>query len=337
MQASCPACGVDVATPVVTRFTDTASPFLILISKNEIVSTSDEELLSHYLQGVQADISAQNDVIQRIKSALMRAENEKNRLQGVFDSHSALRSSFRRCPPEILTEIFHCTIATPLDDIPLSLRELSARLSRVSAVCRLWRTTVLSSPSLWARFRLLGSENQGSMPLLQTVLDHSREASLSIYCHSMYGVNKGEHAFLRRVLGTSQRWKQAWIELGKSNIDIYAQIRGWPPKLEWLELSVHRHFDDIEWSGPRFDAFEDAPQLRALALDGSIPVLTLALPWTQIISLHINYTIDRDNLCAVLSMIPDLQVLTLDYQEVDSRTDGWKPKKSEDIVTCPSL
>ncbi|KAK0188460.1 hypothetical protein F5146DRAFT_1002543 [Armillaria mellea] len=36
-------------------------------------------------------------------------------------------------------------------------------------------------------------------------------------------------------------------------------------------------------------------------------------------------------------MTPNLQVLTLDYQGVDSRTDGWKPKKSEDIVTCTSL
>ncbi|PBK99952.1 hypothetical protein ARMGADRAFT_524680 [Armillaria gallica] len=334
MQASCPACGVDVATPVVTRFTDTPSPFVILISNNGLVSTSDEELLSYYLQGVQADISAQNDVIQRIKSALTRAENEKNRLQGVFDSHAALRSSFRRCPPGILTEIFHCAIATPLDDIPLSLRGLSARLSRVSAVCRLWRTTVLSSPSLWARFRLLGAENQGSMPLLwQTVLDRSREASLSIYCHSMYGVNKEEHAFLRRVLDTSQRWKQAWIELGKSNIDTYAQIRGSLPKLEWLELSGHSN--DFGWNGSHFDVFEDAPRLRALVLDGSIPVQTLALPWTQIISLHIKYTINRDNLCAVLSMIPDLQVLTLDNQE--GRIRGWMPKKSADIVTCPSL
>ncbi|KAK0188434.1 hypothetical protein F5146DRAFT_1002522 [Armillaria mellea] len=32
-------------------------------------------------------------------------------------------------------------------------------------------------------------------------------------------------------------------------------------------------------------------------------------------------------------MILDLQVLTLYYQELDNRTDSWKPKKLEDIVT----
>ncbi|SJL13811.1 uncharacterized protein ARMOST_17259 [Armillaria ostoyae] len=209
----CPACRFDVATPV-TRFTSTPSPFSILITTNGRVSPSDDDLLSHYLQGVRADISAQDDVIRRIKSALTRAENEKNRLQGVFDSHAALRSPVRKCPPEVLTEIFHWTIATLHNGNHLGLRELNARLSKISA---------------------------------------------------------------------------------------------------------------------------DAPQLRALVLDGNIPVQTLALPWTQIISLDINYVIDRDDLSAVLSMTPNLQVLTLEYDEVNRRTDGWKSRKSEDIVTCPSL
>ncbi|PBK69003.1 hypothetical protein ARMSODRAFT_957314 [Armillaria solidipes] len=333
IQASCPACGFDVATPV-TRFTGWSSPFFTLIITNGIVSPSDDDLLSHYLQGVRADISAQDDVIRRIKSALTRAEDEKNRLQCVFDSHAALRSPFRRCPPEVLTEIFHWTI-DPLHEVPLSLRLLNAWLSKISAVCRLWRTTVLSSPSLWARFCFSGSGNKGLMPLLQTVLDRSREASLSIYCHSIFDVDtEEEDAFLRRALGASQRWKRARVELG-NNIDIYAQIRGRLPRLEWLEL---RHYlDDVSPRAPLFDAFQDAPQLRALVLDGNIPAQTLALPWTQIISLDIGYTIDRDNVSAVLSMTPNLQVLTLDYDEVKRRTDGWKPKKSEVIVTCPSL
>ncbi|PBK99923.1 hypothetical protein ARMGADRAFT_523806 [Armillaria gallica] len=328
MQVCCPACGFDIARPV-TRFTSAPSPYFALITANGIVPTSDDDLLSHYLQGVRADISTQDDVIRCIKSALTRAENEKNRLQGVFDSHTALRPPFRRCPPEVLTEIFHWAITTPLNDNHLHLRELNAKLSKISAVCRLWGTTVLSSPSLWARFCLLGSGNEGLTPLLQTVLDRSHETSLCICFHSMFDVNIEEDAFLRRALGTSPRWKGARIELGDDGTDVYAQIRGQLPRLEWLELDYD--FNDVSPSGPRFDAFEDTPQLRALALDGSIPVQTLALPWTQIISLDINYAIDRDDLCAVLSMTPNLQVLTLDYDEV------WNPKKSKDIVTCPSL
>ncbi|KAK0214983.1 hypothetical protein IW262DRAFT_255553 [Armillaria fumosa] len=167
------------------------------------------------------------------------------------------------------------------------------------------------------------------MPLLQTVLDRSRDASLSVYCHSQFDVDT-EDAFARRALGTSQRWKHARIKLStESDIDMYAQIRGQLPRLEWLELIGHSY--DGSQSSPRIDTFEDAPQLRALVLDGRIPVQKLVLPWTQIISLDIKYVNDRDYL-SVLSMTPNLQVLT-----IDSRAHSQRLKEPEDIVTCPSL
>lgn len=327
-QVCCPACGFDVATPV-TRFTSAPSPFSVPINTNGRVSTSDDDLLSNYLQGVRADISTQDDVILRLKSALTRAENERDRLQGVFDSHAALRSPFQRCPPEVLTEILHLTIATPSGGPP-SLRGLNAGLSKISAVCRLWRTTVLSNPFLWARFRLFGdSRSKGLMSLLRTVLDRSRDASLNVYCHPQFDFD-AEDAFARHALGTSQRWKHARIKLStESNIDLYAQIRGRLPRLEWLELIGHPY--DGSQNDPRIDAFEDAPQLRALVLDGRIPVQKLVLPWTQIISLDIRYVNDRDYL-SVLSMTPNLQVLT-----IDSRAHNQRLREPEGIVTCLSL
>lgn len=93
-------------------------------------------------------------------------------------------------------------------------------------------------------FGLISLLNKGNkdlpMPfkLLQTVLDRSCEASLSIGCHVMLDVGiEEEHALLERMLATSQRWKHAWMELVESNVDIYAQIRGWLRRLGRLELS----------------------------------------------------------------------------------------------------
>ncbi len=108
------------------------------------------------------------------------------------------------------------------------------------------------------------------MPLLQTVLDRSREASLCIYFHEVHTEEEEAAAFLRCALDTSPRWKRARIQFSDGDIDIYAQIRGRLSRLEWLELCGD--WDGVEWSGPRFDVFEDAPQLRVLALDGGIPV-----------------------------------------------------------------
>ncbi|KAK0220954.1 hypothetical protein EDD85DRAFT_268148 [Armillaria nabsnona] len=262
MQVCCPNCGLDVTTPV-TQFTHAPSPFRALISTNGVASASDADLLSRYLHGVEADLSAQDDTIQHIEAALKRAQNERNRLQDIFNSHASLRSPFRIFPPEVLTEIFQWAIAV---GEPPRLRGLIGDLSRIGAVCRLWRATVLSSPSLWASFSFSCVRNKGLMPLLQTVLDRSREASLSVAWQPMYDLSEEEErGLLGRVLSTCQRWKHARIELVEDHKDIYAQIRRRIPELERLELSGE-DTTDVLGHGPSFDVFEVAPKLRTLAL-----------------------------------------------------------------------
>ncbi|PBK84624.1 hypothetical protein ARMGADRAFT_1067215 [Armillaria gallica] len=332
MQARCPNCGLDVATPV-TRFTDAPSPFRVLISTNGVASASDADLLSHYLHGVEADISAQDDTIQHLEAALKRAQDERNRLQDIFNSHASLRSSFRIFPPEVLTEIFQWAI-----DVgePPRLRGLIGDLSRIGAVCRLWRATVLSSPSLWASFSLSCVRNEGLMPLLQTVLDRSREASLSVAWQPMYDLSEEEErGLLGRVLSTCQRWKHAQIELVEDHKDIYAQIRGRIPELERLELSGE-DTTDVLGHGPSFDVFEVAPKLRTLALSYGVFPVQLTLPWTQITSLHIDRMMDQDDFGLVLSMTRNLQFLSMDPQS-EGCTANWEPDKTEDIVTHLSL
>ncbi|KAK0451791.1 hypothetical protein EV421DRAFT_1773075, partial [Armillaria borealis] len=334
MQAHCLNCGLDVATPV-TRFTDAPSPFRALISTNGVASASDADFLSHYLQGVEADVSAQDDTIQHLEAALKRAQDERNRLQGIFDSHAALRSAFRTFPPEVLTEIFQWAIAVP-HSRPPRLRGLIGDLSRIGGVCRLWRATVLSSPSLWASFNPSGVQNEGLMPLLQTVLDRSREASLSVAWPFMYDVSEEEErALLGCVISTCQRWKHARIELVEDYKDIYEQIRGRIPELERLELSGEDSTENLGY-GPNFDCFEDAPKLRTLALSYGVFPVQLTLPWTQITSLHINRMMDQDDFGLVLSMTRNLQFLSMDPQS-DGCTEYWEPDKMEDIVTHSSL
>ncbi|KAK0459403.1 uncharacterized protein EV420DRAFT_1540016 [Desarmillaria tabescens] len=328
----CPRCGFDTNAP---RLTNKPSPFHDLISVNGAASVTDASPVSHYLEGVHASISAQDDKIQHIKTMLKEAQEDRIRLQSVADSHAALISAFRKFPPEVLAEIFQYTIVIPSlghwNQLSGDMTRVCATLCTLGGVCRHWRTTVLSTPSLWARFNIGWSRWMESRPpLLKTILDRSREAELSIGCRSVvFSSNiQNRHALLECVIPTSYRWKRALIELDEDRADIYGQIRGRLPLLEQLELSS-RHFQ-VSWE--HFRVFEDAPRLRELILGESLsPVHEFTLPWSQITNLYINHVIEPDDLRIVFSITPNLRFLRM------SRQCNWEPEEPGHFIVCSSL
>ncbi|PBK86619.1 hypothetical protein ARMGADRAFT_940344, partial [Armillaria gallica] len=64
-----------------------------------VASAKDASIINDYLQKVHGEI-------QRLETILQEAQEEKNRLQSIADSHAALISSFRKFPPEVLATIF---------------------------------------------------------------------------------------------------------------------------------------------------------------------------------------------------------------------------------------
>ncbi|KAK0205378.1 hypothetical protein DFS33DRAFT_1327818 [Desarmillaria ectypa] len=323
----CPNC--DAVTPTKTRFTDIPSPFRDLIAVNGAASGSQ---LSCYLQGVRADISAQHDTIRRIKIAFKEAQDERDRLQRIADSHVGLMSAFRKFPPEILTQIFQLAVASPPGEQPKGIMQVFESLWRIGAVCGLWRSIVLSNPPLWACFTIGFSSIKSVMPLLETVLDRSREARMTIAIRGNIWYSQ-ENYVLERVLRTSHRWKRAWVESSEADVGYYTQIRGQLPLLEQLSLSAA--YDVFPWED--FRAFENAPRLREVILGlGISPAChRLALPWSQITSLYMRHAVEVADVRAVLSMTPNLQ--SLSFQHNHGRVNDWEPKSKEDIVTCVSL
>ncbi|KAK0194443.1 hypothetical protein F5146DRAFT_1184970 [Armillaria mellea] len=321
----CSNCGA--ATPEKPRFTDAPSPFRGLIAVNGAASGPD---LIHYLQGVRVDILAQEETIRRAKVALEDAIGEKKRLQSIVDSHVGLMSAFRSFPPEVLTQIFHLAAVSRPDE-PKDVSEVFDDLWKIAAVCRLWRSTVLSNPSLWASFSLYTGDVLSEK--LETVLNRSCEAGMSI------GIQESPFFFPRlgflveRVFRTSHRWKRVWIQTSTADECSYAQIRGRLPLLEQLSLSAD--FDTFPWD--TFLAFENAPRLREVVLGHGISpdCKRLALPWSQITSLYMNHAVEVADVRAVLSMTPNLQ--SLSFQHNHQRSNDWEPKRKEDIVTCTSL
>ncbi|KAK0469101.1 uncharacterized protein EV420DRAFT_8559 [Desarmillaria tabescens] len=322
----CPNC--DAATPKKPRFTDAPSPFRDLIAVNGAACGSQ---LDHYLQGVRADISAQDETIGRIEIALREAQDERNHLQRIADSHIGLMSAFRRFPPEILAQVFQSAVASPPDEQPKGIFQVFQGLWRIGSVCRLWRSTVLSNPSLWACFTI-GFGSRDTVSLLETVLVRSREAGMTVAIRGSVW-HSHENYTLKRVLGTSHRWKRVWIEVCSADAGYYEQIRGRLPLLEQLSLSAAYN----RFPGEDFRAFENAPRLRKVALGlGISPAChRLVLPWSQITSLYMRHSVETSDVRAVLSMTPNLR--SLSFQHSYGHVNDWEPKSKEDTVTCVSL
>ncbi|KAK0220953.1 hypothetical protein EDD85DRAFT_268147 [Armillaria nabsnona] len=323
-RARCSNCGA--ATPKEPRFTDAPSPFRDLIAVNGAASGPE---LIHYLQGVRADIFAQDQTIRRAKAALEEALDEKIRLQRIADSHVGLMSAFRSFPPEVLTQIFHLVAVSRPNEQPKNITQVFNALWKIGAVCRLWRSIVLSNPSLWACFSVCAGDVLSTQ--LETMLDRSREAGMSIAIQeSPFFFPRGS---LERVLLTSHRWKRVWIQTSAADAHPYAQIRDRLPLLEQLSLSVD--YDTFPWDS--FLAFENAPRLREVVLGHGISPACrrLVLPWSQITSLHMNHAVEVADVRAVLSMTSNLR--SLSFQHIYKHSNDWEPKNKEDIVTCTSL
>ncbi|KAK0486467.1 hypothetical protein IW261DRAFT_1455627 [Armillaria novae-zelandiae] len=316
--------------------TDNPSPFRDLISVNGVASAKDAILINDYLQKVHGEI-------QRFEAILKEVQEEKIRLQSAADSHLALMSSFRKFPPEVLATIFQRTvIIPPLEDsrwLPRDMNYIYKELCTLSSVCREWRATVLSTPSLWAQI-CIGmpwfGRSENRVPLLETMLARSHEADLSIGCSLMeykqLGLGKQNIlALLECVVPTSYRWKHASLELNRVTVDIYEQIRGRLPLLETLRLSSEP-LSGVVWE--YFCAFERAPRLRELALgEGLFPVNEFPLPWSQITSLYVDYQIEPDDLLAVFSITPNLQFLRMSKQDDDGSDGAWH----DDFIVCSTL
>ncbi|KAK0484704.1 hypothetical protein IW261DRAFT_1560387 [Armillaria novae-zelandiae] len=322
----CSNCGA--ATLKKPRFTDAPSPFRDLIAVNGAASGPE---LIHYLQGVHADILAQDETIRRVKVALEDAISEKDRLQRIADSHVGLMSAFRSFPPEVLAQIFHLAAVSRPNEQPKHITQVFNALWKIGAVCRLWRSIVLSNPSLWACFSF--STGDVLSTKLETVLDRSREAGLSIaFQESPFFFPQWD--CLERVLSTCHRWRRVWIQTSATNACPYAQIRDQLPLLEQLSLSAD--YDTFPWDS--FLAFENAPRLREVVLGHGISpeCNRLALPWSQITSLHMNHAVEAADVRAVLSMTPNLRCLSFRPYKY-KRINDWEPKSKEDIVKCTSL
>ncbi|KAF9012961.1 hypothetical protein BDZ89DRAFT_926270, partial [Hymenopellis radicata] len=123
------------------------SPFQAHLGTNVTFFVTDDARVEirNVVADAKADIADLDRVIQKIESSLAAAKKKRDNIIAYHDAHVALSPPIHQLPPEVLLEIFHLTFEKPYN-VFASSRSGPWLLGKV---CRTWRQTARSCPSLW--------------------------------------------------------------------------------------------------------------------------------------------------------------------------------------------
>ncbi|KAJ7172260.1 hypothetical protein C8R46DRAFT_992334 [Mycena filopes] len=229
-------------------------------------------------------------------------------------------------PPELLAEIFLCSLPTQGFDITMDEWKCPITPNPnvpplvFCAVCQQWRRVALATPALWGSLHL--SEDFAHSPNRTEYVDFCRDwisrarATPLSFSFTMDSPRKGTQGSTRALHnflgGLYQQWYWAEI-IREATVPDWLQLpsNGTYPVLEVLIFSP-------ALSDPPGLSFCDAPRLRGVCLIYYSP--QIHLPWHQLTSFR-TYNIRLSACLKILRDAPNFADVTLDEIENDPSPD----------------
>ena len=200
-----------------------------------------------------------------------------------IEEQYAILSPVRKISPEVLEVIFIGTLSPYAMDFSTRRRRNADLPWALSQVCRLWRTTALSTPALWVTLPTVNlSADSTCFPdylvFLLELLKRSRHVVLHIFVDKDGTVSNDVDLVLDILVAHSTKWKGLVIE---APFWIYRleDVKERLPELQWLYLRGFLLAEPIR--GPEIDIFQSAPKLRLARIDGEI-YRKVVLPYSQL-------------------------------------------------------
>ncbi|KAJ7592195.1 hypothetical protein C8J56DRAFT_521931 [Mycena floridula] len=219
--------------------------------------------------------------------------------------HKKVLSPIRRIPSEIIFEIIIRSIPSlkAFADVMDPMHPIWA----YGRVCRIWRATVLESPTFWSEITIQG-ERRPKAEMLEAVLERSGNAPLAILFDS--GLRQtdavAELRLLELLIHQSPRWWRVTLNIGPPLVSALKTLlpTGSVPLLETLQLAWF--FNDQPTETALVRVFQQAPKLRHLGLSSPNLIYFLLLPWQQITSIRVMAPCEAEEELAVLRKVPNL-------------------------------
>ncbi|KAJ7779197.1 hypothetical protein B0H16DRAFT_1501908 [Mycena metata] len=273
----------------------------------------------------------------------------------LFQRLNAALSHMRTFPPEILGLIFiFCRdVDYEYADYPFVVVRNSPMV--LTHVCSRWRTVADSTPRLWSTLRFPKSafKDDGGPPVLQQMLDRSRNLPLGITVQSM-PTEQCDSCGFRHILDSDfgeTRWLDiVWAlhrRLESIDLDLTSEE---PARYYCPQQTVFPILSSLNLSLPGNDeaplveileSFRNAPALRSLKLhtDNSWDYCLLAnFPWSQLTTINLALPVSVEGVRDLLIRCPALEVVILpSLWDLDDLSDDPPPPPLPMVTTLPNL
>jgi F-box-like len=241
------------------------------------------------------DVALIDQDITRLNEVLAHAKLRRAEMYRHGQAHRALLAPVRRCPDEILSEIFIYWSHTE--------HHQNVMPWRTGSICRRWREVALRTSSLWSdiivdtdRTGDRGVQRRDMLRELFRRTGVSRPISLQItsYCSPL---SEFTETILPIILPTSNRWINLRLLLSGDKIQSLSPIKGALSSLKSLEIESGMLYEAC-------DVFDVAPRLFHVNVDlweGDI-----TLPWTQLTDVSVGRNLSFGCCLNILSDCPNL-------------------------------
>jgi hypothetical protein len=254
------------------------------------------------VEQAETDITLLDQEIARIHEVLAHIELRREEMCRYAEEHRGFLAPVRRCPDEILSEIF--TFCIPE-------RECFERRDPllVDQICRRWREVALGTPALWSDITVVhrerkhdaGLQAEREAEMAQEWLQRAggRPISLELYSSLYSSPVHFIETILPTISPTSNGWQHLRAGLSLHKANRLSLLKGALASLQSLKLDVSTSPNE-----PICDVFETAPRLYRVELLSGAQWFTL--PWEQLTDLSTKTVNSLDDCLTILSDCPNL-------------------------------
>ena len=240
--------------------------------------------------------------VARAQAVVERLSKQQAETRKCVEIHESLLSPIRKLPPELLAEIFLCSLRAEVFLIPNANLVPLVLLK----VCRIWRTIALGTPQLWSSLRI---DHAGGNRIwaVENWLSRSGDCplSLSSSCQTLCTATRAVELIGRYL----HRWQHVKIDFPEGydrNLCLPSPSSSLAPHLTTIDLTCSGRTVAPAVARQIWIVLASAPNLRSVSCDIDPFPPDFQFPWSNLQKLSLLVDVSMDNCLELLKQCPNV-------------------------------